>query len=115
MPFLVTSASGANGDGFGALLTFELDGTLRGKFNDDRIVDPRGLAVNPNENLLFLPLGFVLSLVRLFRRSTSYALLLFRITSDYELNHLPWPASMRGLQPPRQFYELVTTAGGGVA
>jgi hypothetical protein len=58
MPFLVTSASGANGDGFGALLTFELDGTLRGKFNDDdRIVDPRGLAVNPNENLLFLNSG----------------------------------------------------------
>jgi len=58
MPFLVTSASGANGDGFGALLTFELDGTLRGKFNDDdRIVDPRGLAVSPNENLLFLNSG----------------------------------------------------------
>ena len=28
MPLLVTSASGANGDGFGALLSFELDGTL---------------------------------------------------------------------------------------
>jgi hypothetical protein len=58
MPFLVTSASGANGDGFGALLTFELDGTLRGTFiDDDRIVDPRGLAVSPNENLLFLNSG----------------------------------------------------------
>ncbi len=58
MPLLVTSASGANGDGFGALLTFELDGTLRGKFNDDdRIVDPRGLAVDPKENLLFLNSG----------------------------------------------------------
>jgi hypothetical protein len=55
MPLLVTSASGANGDGFGALLSFELDGTLRGTFiDDDRIVDPRGLAVDPNENLLFL-------------------------------------------------------------
>ena len=58
MPFLVTSASGANGDGFGALLAFELDGTLRGTFiDDDRIVDPRGLAVDPNENLLFLNSG----------------------------------------------------------
>ena len=58
MPLLVTSASGANGDGFGALLSFELDGTLRGAFiDDDRIVDPRGLAVDPNENLLFLNSG----------------------------------------------------------
>jgi len=54
----VTSASGANGDGFGALLSFELDGTLRGTFiDDDRIVDPRGLAVDPNGNLLFLNSG----------------------------------------------------------
>lgn len=58
MPLLVTSASGANGDGFGALLTFELDATLRGTFlDDDRIIDPRGLAVDPNENLLFLNSG----------------------------------------------------------
>jgi hypothetical protein len=58
MPLLVTSASGANGDGFGALLSFELDGKLRGIFiDDDRIVDPRGLAVDPNENLLFLNSG----------------------------------------------------------
>jgi hypothetical protein len=58
MPLLVTSASGANGDGFGALLSFELDGTPRGTFiRDDRIVDPRGLAVDPNENLLFLNSG----------------------------------------------------------
>jgi DNA-binding beta-propeller fold protein YncE len=58
MALLVTSASGANGDGFGALLTFELDGTLCGTFaDDDRIVDPRGLAVDPNENLLFLNSG----------------------------------------------------------
>jgi hypothetical protein len=58
MSLLVTSASGANGDGFGALLIFELDGTLRGTFiDDDRIVDPRGLTVDPNENLLFLNSG----------------------------------------------------------
>ena len=52
------SASGANGDGFGALLSFELDGSLRVTFiDDDRIVDPRGVAVDPNENLLFLNSG----------------------------------------------------------
>lgn len=58
MSLLVTSASGANGDGFGALLSFELDGALLGTFiDDDRIVDPRGLAVDPKENLLFLNSG----------------------------------------------------------
>ena len=58
MPLLVTSASGANGNGFGALLAFELDGTFRGPFiEDDRIRDPRGLAVDPMENLLFLNSG----------------------------------------------------------
>lgn len=58
MPLLVTSASGANGNGFGALLAFELEGKLRGTFiDDDRIVDPRGLAVDPKENLLFLNSG----------------------------------------------------------
>src|ERR1700739_147062 len=58
MPLLVTSASGANGNGFGALLAFELDGTFRGPFiEDDRIADPRGLAVDPKENLLFLNSG----------------------------------------------------------
>ena len=58
MPLLVTSASGANGNGFGALLAFELDGRLRGTFiDDDRIADPRGLAVDPKENLLFLNSG----------------------------------------------------------
>jgi hypothetical protein len=58
MPLLVTSASGANGKGFGALLAFESDGSLRGPFVEDaRIVDPRGLAVDPKENLLFLNSG----------------------------------------------------------
>jgi hypothetical protein len=58
MALLVTSASGGKGDGFGALLRFELDSTLRGTFiNDDRVVDPRGLAVDPKENLLFLNSG----------------------------------------------------------
>src|SRR6202008_1461760 len=58
MPLLVTSASGASGNGFGALLAFELDGTFRGAFIEDgRIADPRGLAVDPKENLLFLNSG----------------------------------------------------------
>ena len=58
MPLLVTSASGANGDGFGAVLSFELDGTFRGPFIDDnRVTDPRGLAVDPKENLLFVNSG----------------------------------------------------------
>ena len=58
MPLLVTSASGAKGNGFGALLAFDLDGRLRGAFiDDDRVADPRGLAVDPNENLLFLNSG----------------------------------------------------------
>jgi hypothetical protein len=58
MPLLVTSASGSNGNGFGALLAFELDGRFRGTFiEDDRIKDPRGLAVDPKENLLFLNSG----------------------------------------------------------
>lgn len=58
MPLLVTSASGANGDGFGALLSIELDGSFRGPFIDDnRVTDPRGLAIDPKENLLFLNSG----------------------------------------------------------
>jgi hypothetical protein len=36
-----------SGNGFGALLGFELDGSLRGTFiDDDRIADPRGLKSN---------------------------------------------------------------------
>jgi hypothetical protein len=58
MPLLVTSALGTSGNGFGALLVFELGGRSRGTFiDDDRIVDPRGLAVDPKENLLFLNSG----------------------------------------------------------
>jgi hypothetical protein len=44
MPLLVTSASGASGNGFGALLAFKRDGRLRGNFiDDDRIADPVAL------------------------------------------------------------------------
>jgi hypothetical protein len=58
VPLLVTSASGANGDGFGALLSFKLDGSFSGSFVDDhRVTDPRGLAVDPKGELLFLNSG----------------------------------------------------------
>ena len=58
MLMLVTSASGINGTGYGALLAFKRDGTLIGPFSDDnRIVDPRGLVVDQNEGLLFLNSG----------------------------------------------------------
>jgi hypothetical protein len=58
MPLLVTSAAGANGDGFGLLLAFDRDGTPLGSFsNDDRIADPRGLGVDQQQELLFLNSG----------------------------------------------------------
>jgi DNA-binding beta-propeller fold protein YncE len=52
MPLLVTSAFGANGNGHGALLAFDRDGRPLGVFStDNRIVDPRGLAVEEKERL----------------------------------------------------------------
>jgi DNA-binding beta-propeller fold protein YncE len=58
MPLLVTSAAGVNGDGFGALLAFTLDGKSLGTFsNDERISDPRGLAVDRDGALLFVNSG----------------------------------------------------------
>ena len=55
MPLLVTSASGANGNGHGALLAFDRDGRPLGVFSEDsRIADPRGLAAEPEQQLLFL-------------------------------------------------------------
>ena len=59
MPLLVTSASGANGNGngngYGALLAFDHDGESLGPFSDDDpIVDPPGLAPEPEPGLLFL-------------------------------------------------------------
>jgi hypothetical protein len=55
MPLLVTSASGANGNGHGALLAFDCAGTPIGVFSkDSRIADPRGLAVKEEDRLLFL-------------------------------------------------------------
>ena len=58
MPLVVTSASGLNGDGYGALLAFDFRGNVIGKFSsDDRIEDPRGLGYERELNLLFLNSG----------------------------------------------------------
>ena len=56
MVLLVTSASGANGAGYGKLLAFGEQGKLLGSFCDDsRIIDPRGLGTDGA--MLFLNSG----------------------------------------------------------
>jgi DNA-binding beta-propeller fold protein YncE len=56
--FLVTSASGTNGDGYGALLNFTAEGALTGPFSQDtRITDPRGLSLDPSGELVYLNSG----------------------------------------------------------
>jgi len=56
MVLLVTSASGANGSGYGKLLAFDADGEALGPFSDEvRIVDPRGLG--SDGSLLFVNSG----------------------------------------------------------
>ena len=58
MTLRATSAADANGDGFGQLLAFADDGKLIGAFSDDpRIVDPRGLGVDPVDGLVFVNSG----------------------------------------------------------
>jgi DNA-binding beta-propeller fold protein YncE len=58
MRILVTSASGANGDGYGTLLSFGLDGTPMGPFSDDaRLSDPRGLSVAAERRGLYVNSG----------------------------------------------------------
>jgi DNA-binding beta-propeller fold protein YncE len=55
---LVTSASGANGDGYGTLLSFSAGGDLAGPFSSDpRIADPRGLSLSPAGDLVYLTSG----------------------------------------------------------
>ena len=55
---LVTSASGANGDGYGAILSFTADGVMTGPFSHDRrISDPRGLCVGPSGELVYVNSG----------------------------------------------------------
>ncbi len=55
---LVTSASGANGDGFGTVLSFSGSGELAGPFSDDRrIADPRGMSLGPAGDLIYVTSG----------------------------------------------------------
>src|ERR1700745_190041 len=58
MMLLVTSAADANGAGYGTILAFADDGKQIGVFgNDPRIVDPRGLGIEPVDRLLFVNTG----------------------------------------------------------
>ena len=58
MRVLVTSASGANGNGYGAVLGFGPEGELTGPFSGDpRISDPRGLSLDPSGALVYLNSG----------------------------------------------------------
>jgi DNA-binding beta-propeller fold protein YncE len=58
MRILVTSASGANGSGYGAILGFGPEGEFTGPFSSDpRITDPRGLSLNPSGELVYLNSG----------------------------------------------------------
>jgi sugar lactone lactonase YvrE len=58
MRILVTSASGANGNGYGALLCFSPDGEFLGPFSTDpRITDPRGLSLDASGALIYLNCG----------------------------------------------------------
>ena len=58
MHILVTSASGANGNGYGAMLDFGPDGEFRGPFSSDpRIADPRGMSLDPSGALVYLNSG----------------------------------------------------------
>lgn len=55
---LITSASGANGDGYGAVLSFTADGGPTRPFSQDRrISDPRGLSLDPFGELIYLNSG----------------------------------------------------------
>jgi hypothetical protein len=58
MRILVTSASGANGNGYGAILGFGPDGEFTGPFSrDPRIADPRGMSLDPSGAFVYLNSG----------------------------------------------------------
>jgi DNA-binding beta-propeller fold protein YncE len=58
MRLLVSSAKGANGAGYGAILAFDFAGHALGNFCDDiRVADPRGLCVDPSSDLLYVNNG----------------------------------------------------------
>jgi DNA-binding beta-propeller fold protein YncE len=55
---LITSASGANGDGYDAILAFTAEGALTGPFSQDRrISDPRGLSLDLSGQLVYVNSG----------------------------------------------------------
>jgi DNA-binding beta-propeller fold protein YncE len=55
---VVTSASGANGDGYGALMLFSAGGRPAARFSEDpRIADPRGLSLSPSGELVYVTSG----------------------------------------------------------
>jgi len=55
---LVTSAGRANGGGRDGLLAFGPAGDLKGRFTaDPRVVDPRGLSLNPSRTLIYVNSG----------------------------------------------------------
>jgi sugar lactone lactonase YvrE len=54
----VSSAAGANGDGYGTVLAFDPEGTEWAVFSEDRrIRDPRGLCTHPSGDLLYVNSG----------------------------------------------------------
>ena len=58
MRIVVTSASGANGNGRGTLLAFDLNGHSLGVFAPDAgIIDPRGLHLHPDGSHLYVNNG----------------------------------------------------------
>jgi hypothetical protein len=58
MRILVSSARGANGNGYGAILGFGPDGEFTGPFGSDpRVADPRGLSVDPSGALIYVNSG----------------------------------------------------------
>jgi DNA-binding beta-propeller fold protein YncE len=58
MQLVVSSAGGVNGNGYDALLAFDLGGRRLGVFSDDpRVRDPRGLSVESVERLLLVNSG----------------------------------------------------------
>jgi DNA-binding beta-propeller fold protein YncE len=55
---LVTSAGSANGGGYSAILSFDAEGELIGLFSSDaRIVDPRGMSLDPSGALIYVNSG----------------------------------------------------------
>jgi hypothetical protein len=58
MRILVTSASGANDNGYGAILVFSPEGEFTGPFSSDlRIADPRGMSLDPSGEFVYLNSG----------------------------------------------------------